>query len=218
MTELSLPYLVRQPKIASGHPPLLLMLHGYGSNEEDLFSFAGWLPDSLLIISLRAPFQLPPYGFAWYSINWDAADGKVSDIRQAAGSRDLIGKIIDEIIEKYRVDKSRICLMGFSQGAILSLATALTYPQKVQYVVALSGYLNPELIPEKPDASQVSKLQAYVSHGTSDPVIPVGWARRTQPFLAGLNIANEYHEYPDGHTVSGDNFESLSAWLKVRFD
>ena len=131
MTELSLPHLVRQPEIASENPPLLLMLHGYGSNEEDLFSFADWLPNSLLIVSLRAPFQLPPYGFAWYSINWDAADGKLSDIRQAAESRNLIAKIIDEIIEKYKVDKSRICLMGFSQGAILSLATALTYPQKV---------------------------------------------------------------------------------------
>ncbi|MDP2059098.1 MAG: alpha/beta fold hydrolase [Flavobacteriaceae bacterium] len=218
MTELSLPHLVRQPEIASENPPLLLMLHGYGSNEEDLFSFADWLPGSLLIVSLRAPFQLPPYGFAWYSINWDAADGKLSDIRQVAGSRNLVAKIIDEIIEKYKVDKSRICLMGFSQGAILSLATALTYPQKVRYVVALSGYLNPELIPQKMAVSEVSKLQVYISHGFSDPVIPVDWARRTQPFLDSLNIANEYHEYPDGHTVSRDNFESLLIWLKARFD
>lgn len=218
MVELSLPHHVRQPKVASEHPPLLLMLHGYGSNEEDLFSFADWMPDSLLVVSLRAPFQLPPYGYAWYSINWDATDGKVSDIRQAAGSRDLIARIIDEIIEKYQVDESRICLMGFSQGAILSLATALTYPQKVQYVVALSGYLNPELIPQERAVSLVSKLQVYVSHGLSDPVIPVDWARRTKPFLDCLHVENEYHEYPDGHTVSRDNFESLSIWLKARFD
>ena len=218
MIELSLPHLVRQPKIASENPPLLLMLHGYGSNEEDLFSFADWLPDSLLIVSLRAPFQIPPYGFAWYSINWDAADGKVSDIRQAAESRDLIAKMIAEIIEKYKVDKNRICLMGFSQGAILSLATALSYPQKVRYVVALSGYLNPELISQEMAVSEVAKLQVYISHGFSDPVIPVDWARRTQPFLDSLHIENEYHEYPDGHSVSRDNFESLLVWLKGRFD
>jgi phospholipase/carboxylesterase len=218
MTGLSLPYLIRQPKIVSEKPPLLLMLHGYGSNEEDLFSFADWLPDSLLVVSLRAPFQLPPYGFAWYSINWDAADGKVSDIRQAAESRDLIAKMIDEIIEKYKVDENRVCLMGFSQGAILSLAAALTYPQKIRYVVALSGYLNPELIPREMTDSQASKLQVYASHGISDPVIPVDWARQTQPFLDSLQIENEYHEYPDGHTVSRDNFESLLVWLKARFE
>jgi phospholipase/carboxylesterase len=90
---LSLHYLIREPKIkkdALGNAeqsvaknPLLLLLHGYGSNEEDLFSFATELPDDYFIVSARAPFDLMYGSYAWYAINFDADENKFSDIGQA---------------------------------------------------------------------------------------------------------------------------------------
>ena len=148
MNELSLYHIVKQPSTSISKAPLLLLLHGYGSNEEDLFSFAEELPEEYLIISARAPFPMQPYGNAWYAINFDADENKFSDIPQATSSRDLIATFIDEVIENYAVDPAKITLVGFSQGAILSHAVALSFPEKIQRVVALSGYLNKEILKE----------------------------------------------------------------------
>jgi predicted esterase len=74
-----------------------------------------------------------------------ADENKFSDIVQAQDSRDVIAAFIDELIEKYPIDKNKVTLIGFSQGSILSYAVALSYPEKVQRVVAMSGYLNTEI-------------------------------------------------------------------------
>ena len=113
---LSLEHLIRPNTVPSENPPVLFMLHGYGSNEEDLFSFAAELPAELFIISIRAPYTLEPFGFAWYAINFDAAYGKWSDDQQAIESREKIVAFIDDACKSYNVDKTQVTLLGFSQG------------------------------------------------------------------------------------------------------
>ncbi|HSM63233.1 MAG TPA: alpha/beta fold hydrolase, partial [Gillisia sp.] len=170
---LSLTHLVRPSSITSGKAPTLIMLHGYGSDENDLFSFANELPEELLIISARAPYQLQPNGNAWYAINFDAVQGKFSDNEQAKESRIAISNFIDEVIESYPVDKENITLLGFSQGTILSYAVALSEPSKVKNVIALSGYINTEIITPGFEKNDFSNLSIYASHGSQDQVIPV---------------------------------------------
>ena len=70
--------------------PLLILLHGYGSDENDLFSFAKELPKELCIISLRAPIKIIPYGYAWYNINFDENKNKWNDTKQAKKSMNVI--------------------------------------------------------------------------------------------------------------------------------
>lgn len=210
---LSLYHLVREPKIKKEKNPLLLLLHGYGSNEEDLFSFAAQLPDEYYIISARAPHPLPPYGNAWYAINFDSDMNKFSDEAQAIVSRDLIAKFIDEIIEHYPIDRDKVTLIGFSQGAILGYAVALTYPEKIDRVLALSGYLNTDIIEKDFHKKDISKLRFFISHGVADQVIPVEWARKAPEFLKTLGLDVEYHEYPVGHGVAPQNFYDLLSWL-----
>src|SRR5690606_29660662 len=135
-------YLIQQPKEIQEKNPLIILIHGYGSNEEDLFSFAPELPENAFIVSVQAPYQVPPYGFAWYAISFDADMNKFSDDTQAVKSRDLLVQFIDELCTKYPIDQKDVNLIGFSQGAILSYALAVTYPEKVNKVVALSGYFN----------------------------------------------------------------------------
>ncbi len=211
---LPLHHLIRKPKKDISNAPALFMLHGYGSNEEDLFSFANELPDELFIISLRAPLTLMPFGYAWYAIHFDAQDGKWSDDEQAKQARDVIAQCIDNAIDQYPIDKNNITLLGFSQGTILSLAVALTYPEKVKNVIGLSGYLNPHIIPENLSEKDYSHLNMFISHGSVDQVIPVDWARKTAPFLKQLDITHEYKEYPVGHGVAPQNFYDLNEWLK----
>lgn len=217
MSTFSLEHLIRQPKTSQANPPLLIMFHGYGSNEEDLFSFAQELPDELLIVSARAPLSLGFGSYAWYTIHFDASSSdKFSDIPEAREALKQIDNFIDEVIEAYDVNEKNIFLLGFSQGTILSTAYALNHPHKVQHIVALSGYVNKELIQKPLEKESFNDLDFFVSHGSVDQVIPVEWARNTPPFLEKLDIEHEYHEYPVGHGVAPQNFYDLHAWIKKR--
>jgi phospholipase/carboxylesterase len=211
--KLSLEYLVREPKIKLDKNPLLLLLHGYGSNEEDLFSFATELPDEYYIVSARAPYNMQYGAYAWYAINFDADENKFSDHEQAKISRDLIAQFIDELIQTYPIDPKNVTLVGFSQGSILSYAIALSHPDKVQRVVALSGYVSEPILEENYLRNDLSKLKIFHSHGTADQVIPVDWARKTKPFLEKLGINSTYKEYPVGHGVAPQNFYDFKNWL-----
>ncbi|MCV9926973.1 alpha/beta hydrolase-fold protein [Flavobacterium sp. LS1R49] len=210
---LSLEYKIREPKVILDKNPLLLLLHGYGSNEEDLFSFASELPDHYYIISARAPYDLQYGSYAWYAINFDANQNKFSDNEQAKTSRDLIAKFIDELAANYPIDANNVTLIGFSQGSILSYAIALSYPEKVQRVVAISGYVNDEIIADGYEDSKLDNLKFFASHGSVDQVIPIEWARKTPAFLEKLNIPITYKEYPVGHGVSPQNFFDFKNWL-----
>ena len=212
---LSLTHIIRESSVKE-NAPLLMMLHGYGSDENDLFSFKNELPDELFIISVRAPYPMQPHGNAWYNINFDADQGKWNDNEQAKNSRDLISTFIDEAVASYPVDKNNVTLLGFSQGTILSYAVALTYPEKVKNIIALSGYISNDMLPENLSDKDYSNLDFYCSHGSVDQVIPVSWARQNSPFLKSHNIKHVYSEFPVGHGVAPQNFYGLKDWLTIR--
>jgi len=147
---------VRLPIQASGKSPVLILLHGLGSNEKDLHSFAQYLDPRLLVISARAPISLGNDRYSWYQLS-SGADGWTYDIEAVKQrSKDLI-TYIDQIIKNYQVDRDKIFIGGFSQGAILSLATGLDHSNKIAGVVCLSGRLYPEL---KPSLSNIKNFNA----------------------------------------------------------
>lgn len=211
---LSLQYLIREPKVKTEKNPLLLLLHGYGSNEQDLFSFASELPEEYYVISARAPYDLQYGSYAWYAINFDADENKFSDNNQARTSRDLIANFIDQLTQNYPIDSKNVTLLGFSQGTILSYAVALSYPEKVQRVVALSGYINEEILVKNYQNNDFSNLQMFVSHGTVDQVVPYVWANKAPAFLTALKIPHIFKDYPVGHGVHPQNFSDLKNWLE----
>ncbi len=210
----TLHYIVRQPKIPVENPSLLVLLHGYGSNEMDLFSFADELPDELLIVSLRAPYEMGFGGYAWYAINLDAENSKFSDLVQARESMHKIADLIDTLKTEYKTNPDSTFLLGFSQGAILSYALSFNFPNSVQHVVALSGYVNTELLPKTVENKFTTDY--YISHGSVDQVIPVDWARKASPYLDSLGLQNVYSEYPVGHGVAPQNFFSFKKWIEER--
>jgi len=210
--ELSLTHVIK-PANTSEKAPVIILLHGYGSDENDLFSFASELPDKYLVVSAKAPMQMMPYGNAWYEINFDAGGDKFTNDEQAVASRDLIVKFIDEVVESYHADKNEVTLLGFSQGAILSYAVALSYPEKIKRVIALSGYIHEAIYKDGYQNNNFDNLKIYASHGSQDQVIPVEWARKNKPFLDKLQIDNTYSEFPVGHGVNPQNFMEFKNWL-----
>ena len=219
MNELSLYHIIQEPKIKTkDKAPALFLFHGYGSDENDLFSFSSELPEELFVISVRAPKPMQPYGNAWYTIHWDnaMANGKFNDIPEAIASRDLIAKFIKEATKTYNLDATNISLLGFSQGCILSLAVALSYPKLVKNIIGLSGYLDPEMLQAGFEQQDFSGLNIFLSHGTVDQVIPIEWAQKTPAFLAKVGIPCKLNEYPVGHAVAPQNFYDLKNWLIAR--
>lgn len=214
---LSLIHLIREPKEPVENAPALIMLHGYGSNEQDLFSFAQELPEDLFIISVRAPIALEPSGFAWFEIFWDDINGKFGDDQQALESREILVDFIDQAVAAYPIDPKRVSLVGFSQGTMLSFGVALSYPEKIKNVIGLSGYIIPDILIPSYKSKDFSHMSIYSSHGTVDQVIPVQWAQKTKPFLDELAIENTYSEFPVGHGVAPQNFKELVEWLKPRY-
>ena len=213
--ELSLAHNYRASDVSTAEKsPVIIMLHGYGSDENDLFSFASELPSKYTIISLKAPYPMQPYGNAWYAIHFDNIDGKWSDDAQAIESREKVITCIDEIVEKYHIDSNNITLLGFSQGTILSFAVALSYPEKIKNVIGLSGYINESIVQKDYQANDFKSLSVYSSHGNVDQVIPVDWARKTAPFLKKIGVKCDYSEFPIGHGVSPQNFHDLNTWLE----
>ncbi|RKE95255.1 alpha/beta hydrolase [Ichthyenterobacterium magnum] len=207
---------ITRPSSLKENAPLLIMLHGYGSDENDLFSFAKELPEELFIISVKAPYPMQPFGNAWYAINFDTNQNKWNDVEQAISSRDLIATFIDEVCENYPVDPENVSLLGFSQGTILSYAVALTYPEKIKNIVALSGYISEDMLPEQLNSDSYSNLDFYCSHGSVDQVIPVDWARKIPSILDKHKIKHVYSEFPVGHGVAPQNFYALRDWLEKR--
>lgn len=219
-TDLSLQHLIRPA--SRPNAPLLLLLHGYGSNEEDLFSFAPQISTDYFIVSARAPYNMQPYGAAWYAINFDAAGSKFSDNEQARESMELLLKFIKELGEHYPINENDINLLGFSQGAILSMGLSLSYPQLFKKVIAMSGYLNEDLILHKEglesrfrESEKTHNLpQFFISHGTMDQVVPYAWAAKSPAFLDDIKANYVFKEYPIGHGVSPENFHDMKAWLE----
>ena len=164
MSELSLHHITR-PSSLTENAPLLIMFHGYGSDENDLFGFASEMPEELFIVSARAPYPIQPYGNAWYAINFDAEMNKWNDNEQAIKSRDVIAKFIDEVKATYPINKDNVTLLGFSQGTILSFAIGLSYPEKVKNIIGLSGYVNKEILKNGYANNDFSNLKVYTSHG-----------------------------------------------------
>ena len=217
MNEKTLPlFYIKRPSKLQKNAPLLVLLHGYGSDENDLFSFSSELPEELFIISLRAPHPLQPYGYAWYAINFDAQQNKWNDVNQAKASMKTITKCIDLACEKYELNTKNVSLLGFSQGGILSMALAINYPKKFKNIVGLSGYISPEFLENTMQSEDYNHLDFYCSHGSSDQVIPIEWARKTPTILDELGIKHTYSEFPVGHGVAPQNFFEFKDWLQKR--
>jgi phospholipase/carboxylesterase len=212
-TDQVLDYRVRRPLNEGDSSPVLFLLHGYGSHEEDLFSFANYLPEEYLIISLRAPLNLSFGGYAWYSIHFNEQQDKWSDDDEAKKAQEIILYNIDYHLEQFKLKGQKVSLLGFSQGAILSWAVGLSHPEKIDKIIALSGYLNEDIFVYAKEG--IDQLRIFSSHGTQDPTLPIEWARKGIGLLEKKEISLAYKEYPQGHGINQDNFNDLLSWLKV---
>jgi len=210
-TDLSLTYLVREPIHASNKASAIILLHGVGSNEEDLFGLSSQLPADMYIISPRGPLMVGPGRYAWYNV--DFSTGRpIIKTEQEAASREKIVVFIREVREKYQPDS--LYLGGFSQGAIMSYSIGLTLPGEVQGIISFSGRILDEIRPLVKNDKYLQHLKVLVAHGVHDNILPVHYAREAKEYLETLGVQLTYHEYTIGHQLNNEVLHDLNAWLK----
>lgn len=215
MKTLSLEYRLREPLIKSENPPLILLLHGYGADMNDLFSFSPELPDTAMVISAQAPNRLPWGGYAWWPLEM-GPDGQLKrDIDQAKKAVDKTKVFVSELAEHFNFDLDRFFLLGFSQGGMMTYGLALSEPDRYAGVMALSSYLMDGIAGDVPTARR-ELPPFFVSHGTQDQVLPVDGARESRKKLEEMGAEVEYHEYPMPHGINPDNLKDLLSWLNKK--
>ena len=156
-------YLVHEPPKGTSHPPLIVLLHGSGSDEHDMIRLWHDLPADFVVISPRAPFHDAAGGNRWYR------KGPTQDA-DIAMSRKVVDLIVANAIQRFDADPKRIFIGGFSQGAVMTYEVALHEPGRFRGAAVLSGVLFPTATANV--ASSQAGQSFFVGHGTSDARIP----------------------------------------------
>ena len=205
---------IRQPGWkGEGSHPCLILLHGRGTNEDDLLGLVEYLDPRFFIISARAPYRFGEglSEFTWYNVK----DIGTPDPEQFDESYNRLVRFVLDVKEQYPVDPQRVFLLGFSMGSIMSLALSLTKPELVRGVVAHSGYV-PENTSLQFAWDRLESTSFFIAHGIDDPVIPVQYGRRAHDLIAKTRADLTYREYPIGHTISEQSISDLSDWLQKK--
>lgn len=156
--------------------PLLVLLHGYGADEHDLFGLVPHLPEGIAVASVAAPLS-PPWpmpGRSWYAL--DGPDARHGDAVTVAA------QALIDWVDAAASDAPKIALLGFSQGAAVSLQALRLEPERFGAVVALSGYASPDELPAD-ESLRESRPAVFWGRGTNDEVIPTPLIEHTSQWL-----------------------------------
>ncbi|WP_375088743.1 alpha/beta hydrolase [Peribacillus sp. RS7] len=187
--------------------PAIFVLHGMGSNEQNMLTLVDGMEDRFYIFSVRGHLSQPP-GFAYFTIQgYGKPHREVFD--HAIGQ---LASFIDYAAEHYPLDQGHFYLLGFSQGAIASMTLGLTLGNRIKGIVALSGYI-PGFVKEEYTINPVNQLSMFISHGEFDNVLPYEWGVESNKFFKGLDAQVTFQAYPEGHTVSLKNQQDFTKWI-----
>jgi phospholipase/carboxylesterase len=208
-----LTYLAHQPTRTSGHPPLIILLHGSGADENDMLGLWPQLPDQFVVISPRAPFADAGGGYRWY--------------RKAAKSRSIepdivlsrrkIDDLVEVAVKRFGADPAQVFVAGFSQWAVMVYDIALREPGRFRGAAVLSGSLFASAQAAISAGADRSHESIFIGHGTGDQRIPLSAAVAAHENLEKLGLRSEFHVYRGmSHEISDAEVKDLDAWLTKR--
>lgn len=205
-------YVARAPEKTSANAPAIILLHGYGSNENDLFELAPQMPGNYYVFSVRAPYTIGAEQYQWYEIKRNAGNIEINFEQEELSRKKLI-KFIDQLVAKYKLNKNKIIVAGFSQGGILAEAIGLTAPEKVAGVACFSGRYLPELKPLIKSKALLQNKKIFLAHGTQDQVITINAAEENYKTLNELGMKVHYKKDDIGHSISAILIKEFNLWL-----
>ncbi|WP_055667215.1 alpha/beta hydrolase [Desnuesiella massiliensis] len=187
--------------------PVIYAMHGMGSNEENIISLIEELKKDFIIIGIRGSLH-QGNGFAYFSIKGygnphrESFDKAVNSLEQ----------FINDASKEYPIDVNNQYLLGFSQGAILSMTLALVMGNKIKGIVALSGYI-PKFVKEEYQIKSVEDMSIFISHGEADLVFPLNIGKENHDFFKERSDKVSFVSYAAGHEVSLKNRNDMIKWI-----
>lgn len=210
--------------VVTGDAPsfAVIWLHGLGADGSDFVPLVPelGLPDSL---SGRFIFPHAPYrpvtcngGYemrAWYDILSLEPDNRRIDGAGLLASRKTVRQLIDAEVAQ-GISPRRIFIAGFSQGGAVAYTTALTHPEPLGGLIALSTYIPDEAILAREGTGANLHIPIFAAHGSQDDVVSPALGKKARDFLVGQGRSPEWHSYPMPHSVCLEEVEDISAWLQ----
>ena len=202
MPDPPLEHVHRAPESPTGGPaPAVFVLHGRGADEEDLLPVVEDFPAAMHVVSLRAPNRLRA-GYTWY-------EGSTDEFRR---SLDLVSEAIDDAVERFDLDESSLGLLGFSQGAVLSLGLLCEHPERYAWVAALHGVLAESRV--DCDVAGLADKPVFVGTGARDRIIsPEGSEAAAERFDEwGADVT--FSVYESGHEIGPTERRDVTAFVR----
>ncbi|MBV7542800.1 alpha/beta hydrolase [Acidovorax sp. sic0104] len=214
MLDLPLTFLQRPAAATTPRPWLLVLMHGVGSNEQDLFSLAPHIPERFHVLSLRAPLRMGPGSHAWFDFSIEPNGDRTINEAQEAQSRTLVAKAVESAAEQLGIPPERVVVGGFSQGGIMALSLLLTRPALMQAAMVWHSRLLSQIVPLFAPADALRGKQLWLSHGTHDNVIPLAHAQAIAHHMGPLPVAVTYREFPGAHEIRPAELSATVTWLE----
>ncbi len=196
---------------------LVVLLHGWGANGDDLIGLAPYLAPALpgtLFISPNAPFpcEANPMGLQWFSLSDRSEAQMLAGLRLAAS---LVDAFLDDLLAEHGLASDRLALVGFSQGTMLALHVA---PRRQSQLAAVVGFSGALLSGETLAAEIVTRPPMLLVHGESDPVVPAQATTTAAAALAALQVPVETVLRPRlQHSIDEVGLQKAQALLQRVF-
>ncbi len=191
--------------------PLIVMLHGFGANMQDLAGLAPMINQEGYVYACpNAPlaFDLGGGHAGW---GWMAPRG-MSTPEQVQNAEDLLAEFFDEVFQQFSVDPGQAVLLGFSQGGGMTYRCGLERAGAFAGLAALSATL-PEEDVLNGKLPQERSQPVFIAHGLYDPMVTIERGQAARDFLQKSGYSPEYHEYEMAHQISPDVVNDLTEWL-----
>lgn len=216
-------HVARPPKARDGaKPPMLVLLHGIGSNEQELLDLTSGFDPRFYTLSLQAPTRLGKDAYGWYELAFTPSGQRLNPAQVEASRLKLID-FLKAAPDHYQADPDQVYLFGFSQGATLSLSLLLTAPVWVKGVVSVAGRVLPQLIQANtPLSGKLAGEDAlrgrilFLGHGENDEVVPVSFGRQAEALFQRSPVEYTYREYMMGHEISPKCLREIDLWLRTQ--
>lgn len=207
-----LKYLVNLPKQKTAKPPVIILLHGYGANEADLFDITKSFDERFLSFSIQGPTCIDG-GCRWYDIERKNDTLKLHNYVQLKESEKKLFQFISNACKAYKADSSKVFIIGFSQGAIMAYDMLVSKPTKIKSILALSGFVLPQTKAQKFTNPKPEANTCFIAHGYSDNIIKPEKAEDASAYLKSQKIKVEQKMYQMPHSICGDELNDIKRFL-----